>query len=60
MTLNDRKWHLITTAYTAHATGNVLHYSLYATKLANQGQHLLADCLSLRRREAHRAHGVVT
>jgi hypothetical protein len=47
MTLNDRKWHPITTAYTAHATGNVLHYSLYATNLSNKGQHLLADCLSL-------------
>jgi hypothetical protein len=47
MTLNDTKWHPITTAYTAHATGDVLHYSLYATNLENQRQHFLADCLSL-------------
>jgi hypothetical protein len=47
VTLNDRKWHRVTTAYTAQTTGSVLHYSLYATNLANSGQHFLADCLSL-------------
>jgi Bacterial Ig domain len=47
VTLNDKKWHRITSAYTAHATGNLLHYSVYASHLTSPGQHFLADCLSL-------------
>ena len=47
ITLGDANWHQISTTYTAHATGNLLHYPLYASNLANSGQNFLADCLSL-------------
>jgi phospholipase C len=47
VTLGDTSWHQITSAYTAEKTGNLIHYSLYASNFANSGQHFLADCLSL-------------
>jgi len=40
-------WQQITTTYTAAGTGDLIHYSLYATNLASKGQDFLGDCLSL-------------
>jgi hypothetical protein len=47
VTVGDTGWHQITSAYTAEMTGNLIHYSLFASNFASSGQHFLADCLSL-------------
>lgn len=47
ITLSDTSWHQISSTYTAKATGNAIHYILYASNLASTAQSFLADCLSL-------------
>lgn len=46
LTLNDTKWHALSTSYVARNTGDAIHYSLIGT-FAGSSQHVLADCLSL-------------
>lgn len=46
-TLTDTNWHAISDTFTAHNSGDVLHYSVYVSNLPNSTQALLADCLML-------------
>jgi hypothetical protein len=46
-TLPDTAWHRISSGYTAHNSGDMIRYSLYASNLASSSQYFLADCLSL-------------
>jgi hypothetical protein len=46
LTLNDTNWHQVSDSYTAHNSGDILHYSVHG-HLASTSQSFLADCLSL-------------
>jgi hypothetical protein len=47
VTPSDTSWHQISSADAAKGTGNIIHYTLYATNLASSAQSFLADCMSL-------------
>ena len=45
--LADTAWYQVSTGYTAQATGDALHYTLYGSNFGNSFEHFRADCLSL-------------